>query len=218
MSRKTAQRRQGRLRAYGLSLGDLNGRETAKLHSSDPSGKTLILYILSIRSFWGSTMTEALGVAGSVVGIVSLGIQLTQGLLKYYGSWKDQDNDISDMCASLDSLQRTLTILSKTIQAPAKFGMSIKDSVEKNVNHIRGALEKFKDELRKVQGTESPKPGARSAMRRHVRRALYPFKEETLSKIQRVVSEACATLDLALQVLQVFVYLRFISDVSQRLS
>ena len=163
-------------------------------------------------------MAEALGVAGSVVGIVSLGIQLTQGLLKYYGSWKDQDSDISDMCASLDSLQRTLTILSKTIQPPARFSMSIKDSLEKNVNRINGALEKLKDELGKIQGTESPKPGARSAMRRHVRRALYPFREETLSKIQRVVSEACSNLDLALQVLQVFVYLRFISDVSQRQS
>ncbi|OCK89794.1 uncharacterized protein K441DRAFT_699583 [Cenococcum geophilum 1.58] len=40
-------------------------------------------------------------------------------------------------------------------------------------------------------------------MRRHVRRALYPFREETLSKIQRVVSEARSNLYLALQVLQV---------------
>ncbi|KAI9764300.1 MAG: hypothetical protein M1839_005966 [Geoglossum umbratile] len=148
-------------------------------------------------------MAEALGVAGSAVGIVSLGIQLTQGLPKHYGSWKDQDNDISDMCASLDSLQRTLTILLETIQPPARFGMSIKDSVEKNVHHINGALEKLEDELRKVQGTEPPKLGARSAMRRHVRRALYPFREETLSKIQRVVSEARSNLELALQVLQV---------------
>ncbi|KAI9783263.1 MAG: hypothetical protein M1839_004103 [Geoglossum umbratile] len=105
-------------------------------------------------------MVEPLGVAGSAVGIVSLGIQLTQGLLKYYGSWKDQDSDISDMCVSLDSLQRTLTILSETIQPPARFGRSIKDSVEKNVNSINGALEKLKDELREVQGIEPPKPSA----------------------------------------------------------
>jgi hypothetical protein len=136
---------------------------------------------------------------------------------QYYRSWKDQDNDISDVCASLDSLQRTLTILSKTIQPPARFDMGIKDSVEKNVNCINGALEKLTDELRKVQGTELLKSGARSAMRRHVRRALYPFREETLSNIQRVVSEARSNLDLALQVLQVFVYLRFISNVLQRL-
>lgn len=124
-------------------------------------------------------MAEALGVAGSVVGIVSLGIQLTQGLLKYYGSWKDQDNVVADMC--------------------------VKDSVEKNINTMYGTMRKLEDELGKVRDAESPKVGVRSAMRRHVRRGLYPFREETLNKIQRVVAEAHQNLDLALQVLQMFV-------------
>lgn len=44
--RKTAQRRRGGLRAYELSLGDLNRRETAKLRYSDPPGKTLTLHPL----------------------------------------------------------------------------------------------------------------------------------------------------------------------------
>jgi len=148
-----------------------------------------------------------LGVAGSVVGIVSLGIQVTQGLLKYYGSWKDQDSDVSEMCISLDALSRTLTILLETIQPPAKFGMSITENVEKNIKNIDQALSKLKDVLRKVQGPESPKPGVRSAMQRQLWRALYPFTKETLSKIQRIVSEAHLNLNFALQVLQVFVYL-----------
>jgi hypothetical protein len=49
-------------------------------------------------------MAEVLGIAGSVVGIVSLAIDLTQGLFKYYGSWKHQDDDTSDMYTSLDNL------------------------------------------------------------------------------------------------------------------
>jgi hypothetical protein len=150
-------------------------------------------------------MAEAFGVAGNVISIVSLGIQITQGLLKYYGSWKDQDNDISNMCASLDSLSETLKILSKTIQPPARFDDTTKDSVEKNVNRIDGAVGKLKGELGKIQDTESIQSGVRSTMRRHVRRALYPFREETLGKIHRFVSEARQNLDLALLVLQVFV-------------
>jgi hypothetical protein len=163
-------------------------------------------------------MAEALGVAGSVVGIVSIGIQIAQGFLKYYGAWKDQDGDVSNMCASLDNLLGTLTILLKTIQPPAKFDEDVKDNVEKSINTFGGALEKLKGELKKVQDTESPKPGVRSTMRRHVRRALYPFKEDTLRKIQGAASEARSNLALALQVLQVFVNLRFIGIVSQRLS
>ena len=150
-------------------------------------------------------MAEALGVAGSVVGIVSLGIQLTQGLLKYYGSWKDQDNVVEEMCISLDNLSASLMVLEKALQPPARFDKSVKDSVEKNINAMHGTMQKLEDELCKVRDAESPKNGVRSAMRRHVRRAFYPFREETLSKIQRGVAEAHRHLDLALQVLQMSV-------------
>jgi len=160
-------------------------------------------------------MVEGFGVTCGVVGIVSLGVQITQGLLKYYGSWKGQDSDILDMCASLDSLSRILTILWKTIQPPTTFSVSINECVEKNITFVKGAMEKLEEELKKVQGTESPEPGARSTMRRHVRKALYPFREETLRKVRRAVSEARQDLNTALQVLQVFVYLEFINFVSQ---
>jgi uncharacterized protein YoxC len=150
-------------------------------------------------------MAEAFGIAGSAVGIVSLGIQITQGLLKYYGSWKGQDIDIASICASLDSLSESLKILEKTIQPPTRFNKNIKDNVEKNVNAISGAIRKLDNELIKVHDVESSELGVRLAMRRHVRRALYPFKEETFNKIQRLVTEARQNLDLALQVLQMFV-------------
>lgn len=147
-------------------------------------------------------MAEALGVAGSVVGIVSLSIQLTHGLLKYYGSWKDQDNVVEDMCISLNNLSGSLTVLEMALQPPARFDKSVKESVEKNINAMYGTMRKLEDELGKVRDAELPKVGVRSAMRRHVRRAFYPFQEETLSKIQRVVAEAHPNLNLALQVLQ----------------
>lgn len=90
-------------------------------------------------------MAEALGVAGSVVGIVSLGIQITQGLLKYYGSWKDQDSDVADMCTSLDSLSGSLMALRKAIQPPASFDKNVGDSVENNINAMEGTMRKLND-------------------------------------------------------------------------
>jgi len=150
-------------------------------------------------------MAEALGVAGSVVGIVSLGIQVTEGLLKYYESWKDQDQDISDMCVSLESLLGTLMILSETIQPPAKFARSVTENVEKNINSIKQAVNRLSDELGHALSLGLPNQGTRALMRRHIRRALYPFKEETLQKLQQVISEARSNLDLALHSLQLLV-------------
>ena len=150
-------------------------------------------------------MAEALGVAGSVISIVSFSIQLTHGLLKYYGSWKDQDNVVNDMYISLDNLSRSLTALDKALQPPVRFDESVIDIVKENINTMHGTMRKLGDELRKVRDAELPKVGVRAAMRRHVRRALYPFKEETLRKIQEDVSEAQHNLNLALEVLEMSV-------------
>ncbi|KAF2002593.1 hypothetical protein P154DRAFT_573796 [Amniculicola lignicola CBS 123094] len=89
------------------------------------------------------------------------------------------------------------------IQPPAKYDKIVKNNVEENVNHMSGALRKLEYELKKIQGTEARKLGARAIMRRHMRKALYPFRKETLNEIQRAVAEAHSNLDLALKVLQI---------------
>jgi hypothetical protein len=55
-------------------------------------------------------------VAGTAVGIVSLGIQVCQGLLFYYDAWKSYDSDISSTYNAITDLSRTLTILKTTLQ------------------------------------------------------------------------------------------------------
>jgi hypothetical protein len=75
-----------------------------------------------------------LGVAASVIGIASFGIQIAQGILQYYGSWRHQDSDVADMCVSLDSLSRTLAVLSETFQRHDLPSMSIQESVVESVD------------------------------------------------------------------------------------
>lgn len=61
-------------------------------------------------------MAEALGVAGSTVGIVSLRIQVCQGLRKCYGSWKDAPKDVVRMCKLGESLGESLNVLELAIK------------------------------------------------------------------------------------------------------
>ena len=152
-----------------------------------------------------------LGVAASVISIISFGIQIAQGLQQYYESWRDQDSEVADMCASLDSLSRTLAVLSETFQRHDPPSMSIQQRVVESVHSVNITMKKLEGELEKVQNRESPIQGVRDAIRRHVRRTLYPFKEETLQKIQNAVSEARSDLNLALQVLHMSVDLGLIS-------
>ena len=54
-------------------------------------------------------------VAGSAVGIASLGIQICQGLLSYYDDWKGYHSDISSTYESIDDLSRTLILLKASL-------------------------------------------------------------------------------------------------------
>jgi phosphotransferase system IIB component len=80
------------------------------------------------------------------------------------------------------------------------------DIVARNMNRVDTDIRRLEVELKKVQSAdnESLKPGVRAAMRRHARRAFYPFKEETLHKIQNAISEARSNLNLSLQVLDMW--------------
>jgi hypothetical protein len=42
-----------------------------------------------------------LGAASGIVGIISFCLQIINGLLDYYGPWKDQDSDVANICTSL---------------------------------------------------------------------------------------------------------------------
>jgi hypothetical protein len=68
-----------------------------------------------------ASMAEALGIASGAAGIVALGLEITQGLLRYYSAWRDQDKDIKSMYGSLTVLSKLLLQLERRIQTPAIF-------------------------------------------------------------------------------------------------
>jgi hypothetical protein len=55
-------------------------------------------------------------VAGTAVGIASLGIQVCQGLLSYYDSWKSYGSDISSTHDAITDLSKTLILIRTTLQ------------------------------------------------------------------------------------------------------
>ena len=53
-------------------------------------------------------MADPLSIAGSVVGIISLGIQAAESLVQYYTSFRDQEDDIANVVRKLKSLLELL--------------------------------------------------------------------------------------------------------------
>lgn len=144
-------------------------------------------------------MAEALGVAGSAVGIASLGIQLCQGLLDYYQDWKSYHDDISEACDKVSSLGRTFELLRKTLEEPC-VEVDRTTRVQECLESCKRSVEGLGKTFNKVKVAEQPE-GLRSKMRAVTKRAAYPFKASTLAKLSEKVDEMLKHLSLTVQIL-----------------
>ena len=144
---------------------------------------------------------EALGVASGAAGILSLGIAVCQGLLQYYGSWKDAESDVAGMYESIEALARVLRLLLPALEH-GKFDHNVVAVIEENITSCHQGIEKLRKKLDKIK--ISPlRPGWRRKAQAQLWRTLYPFKASTLVKLKGIGNELRDHLSLALNVLRI---------------
>ncbi|KAK4178755.1 FAD dependent oxidoreductase-domain-containing protein [Triangularia setosa] len=169
--------------------------------------------ITSIKSTRSSQLylTTTMEVAGAVVGVISLGIQAAQCLVQYYTTVKDQKTDTARTISKLNRLLSILNSLDGNIKA-RKF----QPEEQILVKTIQGAIQECEEyilelgeEAKKLTAPAVPKRLTRTASsnieafaRTAARRVTYPFRRDTLQKLDETVDEICAGLILALQVVQ----------------
>jgi len=126
------------------------------------------------------------------IGIVSLGIQVCQGLLKYYDSWKDSRKDIAALCSSVESLSSILDQLEQTLTGTHETKSTISDCIEA----CRSSIEQLEKKLLKVESVANPGK-VTAKIHDQGRRLLYPFRESTLIKLKEIVADIRSNLALA---------------------
>ena len=145
---------------------------------------------------------DGVSLAGSIAGIASLGIQVTQSLVDYYSAWTTQYSSVASIIERLRHLSDTLEILrsQSTNYSILKDNPGILESIkgfihgcEKCISELRTECDKFKD----VDSAD----GLRAFARSSARRIAYPFRQSTLQKLDEDIEEFVLQLLLALQVL-----------------
>jgi hypothetical protein len=137
-------------------------------------------------------------VAGTAVGIASLGIQVCQGLLSYYDSWKSYGSDISSTHDAIIDLSNTLILLRTTLRQQVD---------EERAGRVRTCMKDCEDTLLELEKKRcslqkyGQPEGLRQKMRSGLQRSWYPFRKEILEALKATVSGIQGRLKLALQVL-----------------
>jgi hypothetical protein len=146
-----------------------------------------------------------LGVAGSVVGVVSLGIQVCGGLINYYQDFKSQDENISATLTNLEDLVQTLELLEATLSRHD----SESALYATNLEHIRKLSSHTYDGFKKLEAILdkfSPSEASNVREKLHIvyRKTLYPFQKKTIQELGDVIDDLRSNLKLVLQVLQAY--------------
>ncbi|KAK5732026.1 hypothetical protein LTR17_010862 [Elasticomyces elasticus] len=139
-------------------------------------------------------------IAGSAVGVVSLGIQVCQGLLQYYGDWKGFDKDIEASHKAVEGLTETFVLLAQVL----KGNVAVKDDqrrhVESCVAGCKDSVGHLRDRLAELRKYKHP-TAFREKVKASGSRLLYPFKKESLDVLRNLVQEILQRLMLAISVL-----------------
>ncbi len=145
-----------------------------------------------------------LATAGSVVGLISLGIQSCQGLTSYYSAWKSYDEQISQTYRNIDELMITCENLERELQ---RMTVDQNPAVRQVVRLITSCQDGIHDLCYALGQCRSTKvPHSLDAKIKLFRaRALYPFRKQTLQTLIDSVHSIQGNLGSALQILQLYV-------------
>ncbi|UKZ83655.1 hypothetical protein TrVFT333_011464 [Trichoderma virens FT-333] len=96
------------------------------------------------------TPAVALGIASGVAGLASLGIELCQSLLDYYGSWKDAESEAMTTYSSVEEHTKILLLMRSTL-ANQHLNPEMLANVQGGMALCEGRIVNLKEKLQKTQ-------------------------------------------------------------------
>ena len=143
--------------------------------------------------------------------VISLGISVCNGIIKYYFAFRDSEETIRQMLDGVTQLTKTLVLILSRLQdtTTADIMLDARQRVEQSVLACSNVVERMQKKLDKLTSTSDPSWSTRLANVR--RKSLYPFKESTIIKIKELCNDCIEQLQLAIEVLHIDVGLLTLS-------
>ncbi|CAG1977275.1 unnamed protein product [Fusarium graminearum] len=157
-------------------------------------------------------MGDPLGVAGSTVGIVSLGLQLCQGLITYIQAFKGRKEEIEDSIQEVQRVESLLTNLEKLL--PEVNLRRCKQSLQNNLVSCYKKLQKLQTFLEALDPPHQSTGASRTVLNT-TRSLTYPFQQTKLNSFHQSLRTYLGDLKLAIEtvslyrVLNLFFFLLF---------
>ena len=143
---------------------------------------------------------DPLSIAAGVAGFLSTSITICNGLLGYYESWKDAEDNVTRMYRSIEALTKNLILIQLSTQHKS-LNPDIVVRVEECITSTQGGIESLKKKLDKIKIIPQQERWQEKT-KACFQKTLFPFKESTLVKLKELGNELRDDLSVALDALQ----------------
>ncbi|RSL54333.1 hypothetical protein CEP54_009950 [Fusarium duplospermum] len=144
-------------------------------------------------------MSDPLSVAGTAVGITSLGIQVCQGLVWYLRSVHGRKAEIAEDLSEVQSLISIFYALNDILPKINQTRCTEVTTIRRCLEDSEGKLLELQQLLIKLRGPEQCTTN-REKMREAGRTLVYPFRADTLKSLRQSLRELLDNLNLAIDV------------------
>ena len=144
---------------------------------------------------------DPFSISAGAANFIGLGIQVTQSLVDFYSAYKTLKSNVTCTIKKLEHLLSTLEIL-RSQTTNRKFRADEQEllkSIEGSIQGCEDYIQELQSETEKLRG--EPTNSIRATARTAAYRAMYPFRQGTLQKLDEAIDEIVRYLSLALQVL-----------------
>ncbi|KAJ5414661.1 hypothetical protein N7509_001288 [Penicillium cosmopolitanum] len=143
-------------------------------------------------------MSDPFSVAGSAVGVISLGLQVCSKIVSYTQAVRGQNDDIQNLASKAANIRSSLKQLRELIEETRDNSPDFADDLEAQAFGLKANVEKLRTKIEQYKPvvTESLQNKARSTLKR----VIYPLKKEALFEIGDCLDGMQATLRTALTI------------------
>ncbi|KAK4909462.1 hypothetical protein LTR66_017491, partial [Elasticomyces elasticus] len=144
-------------------------------------------------------MSDPLSVAGSAVGVISLGLVVCGEIVDYGRAYRDYDEDIRSITAKAESLNETLEDLKDAIKLTQTSQPRTALRLSNKVIGIKEHITRLKSVLKRY-GPGDPVEGFARKARNQVKKSVYHFRKDVLREMAADLDSLQNTLQTALLV------------------
>lgn len=140
-------------------------------------------------------MSDPLSVAGTAVGIISLGLQVSGEIVSYCQKWQGFNEDIQNIGQKADGLRMPLRALRELIEDFHTTDPTIASDLENKAKSIEQVIKRLKTATDRYASTTSDP----DSFRFQLKKAAYPFRKEGLREMASDLDSVQAVLQTAIQ-------------------